>query len=126
MICKALHVGIFLVCLTGLADAAPQKEGAAQAESIYQKGLAALKRGDLNSARISFEHVLKLAPRSPEAHNSLGFVLFTQGDLDSAISHFRTALKLKADFPQAETSLASARSEEHTSELQSRGHLVCR
>ena len=60
-----------------------------RAESIYSQGMAALNKGDLNGARASFEKVVRLAPSSPEAHNSLGWVLMEQGQSrsrDRAIS----------------------------------------
>ena len=80
-------------------------------DATYQNGVAALKRGDLASARTAFEKIIKLAPQIPEAHNSLGWVLLTQGDTDNAIVQFRTALKLKPAFVQAHINLANALSQ---------------
>src|SRR2546430_7303899 len=116
-----------------------------QVESLNRQGVAALKRGDLASARVTFEKVVRLSPRSPEGHNSLGWALLSQNQVDASIAHFRRALELRPNFAQAHTNLASAlvqkgdmeaalgesreavrRSEEHTSELQSQSNLVCR
>src|SRR5262249_27079412 len=67
--------------------------------TAYQQGLSAIQAGDLGAARGQFEKVIRLAPRSPEAHNSLGWVLFSQGELEDAIRHFRTALQLRPKLP---------------------------
>src|SRR5207245_6976868 len=80
----------------------------ARIDSIYSQGMLALRRGDLVSARVAFEKAVRLAPRSPEAHNSLGWVLLAQGQLEPAIPHFQTALQLKPDFPQAHINLSNA------------------
>ncbi|HEX8871841.1 MAG TPA: tetratricopeptide repeat protein, partial [Candidatus Acidoferrum sp.] len=50
----------------------------AQADRLYQEGIASLGRGDLVTAIARFERVLKLLPNSPDAHNSLGFALVAQ------------------------------------------------
>src|ERR1700736_1324338 len=52
----------------------------AKANAIYRQGMSALMKGDLVLARASFEKVLQLAPSSPEAHNSLGWVMMAQGE----------------------------------------------
>src|SRR5712692_6975915 len=65
---------------SGSADPAP----ASRATVIYQHGLAALQKGDLVTARAAFEKVVRLAPQSPEGHNSLGWVLLAQGEIDAA------------------------------------------
>jgi len=51
---------------------------------------------------------VKQAPRSPEAHNSLGWVLTADGQTAEAIAHLETALRLKPDFLEAHINLASA------------------
>src|SRR2546422_2780309 len=64
-----------------------------------------------------------------EAHYTLGTVLKQQGRLPEAANALREAIRLQPDFAGAHTTLAAVlrqRSEEHTSELQSRLHLVCR
>ena len=81
---------IFLLVVAGMRLLTGQAASADHAEKLYQSGLADLKRADLPGARKAFEEVLSLAPRSPDAHNSLGWVLSRQGEVDSAISHFRT------------------------------------
>src|SRR5207302_1016856 len=66
------------------------------------------QKGDLVSARADFEKVVRLAPNSPEGHNSLGWVLLAQGEIDSAIVHFRAAVKLNPDFALAHMNFSSA------------------
>jgi len=51
---------------------------------------------------------VRLAPKSPEGHNSLGWVLLAQGEIDSAIVHFRSAVKLSPDFALAHMNFSSA------------------
>src|SRR6267378_7229552 len=75
---------------------------------LNREGMAAMQRGDLASARVTFEKVVRLAPRNPEGHNSLGWVLLSQNQPDAAISHFRRALELRPNFAQAHSNLASA------------------
>ena len=74
-------------------NSAPKNSAATAASSEFGAGLAAIKRGDLESARKSFENVVRLAPASPEGYNSLGWVLLQLGQIDPAIAHFRTDRK---------------------------------
>jgi len=80
----------------------------AAANSLYNQGMQALDRRDLEGARAAFEKTLQLVPRSPEPHNSLGWVLLAQGKTDAAIAEFKTAVKLKPDFAQAHMNLSRA------------------
>jgi Flp pilus assembly protein TadD len=90
------------------SSAAAQKPSGTQIESVYQRGMAALQRRDLSAARAAFERVVRLAPNSPDPHNSLGWVLLNQGQVEPAIAQFHTALRLKPNFPQARINLANA------------------
>src|SRR6266849_4964308 len=109
-LCAAL---LFLCCVVP-AKGAAQSAGSAKADAAsrasvtYQHGMSALQKGDLASARADFEKVLRLAPKSPEGHNSLGWVLLAQGEIDSAIVHFQSAAKLNPDFALAHMNLSSA------------------
>ena len=51
---------------------------AAQADAVYRQGITSLQQGDLAAARTAFEKAVQLSPRSPEGHNSLGWVLLAQ------------------------------------------------
>src|SRR5437870_13570045 len=61
-----------------------------------------------------FTRTIDLKPFA-EAYLDRGAAFKAKGDREAAISDYTKAIELKPD-----------RSEEHTSELQSRGHLVCR
>src|SRR6266436_4773206 len=84
--------GVFLLlafsagdpCSAQSARAAPA-DSVSRAAAVYQQGMSALQNGDLSGARAAFEKVLRLAPQSPEGHNSLGWVLLAQGEIDPAI-----------------------------------------
>ena len=104
------RIATLLVCLAMLAFsvAAQPQNPHSQVDSLYRQGLEAVKRGDLVHARTAFEQVVKLAPASPEGHNSLGWVLFSQGQTGEAISQIRIALRLKPNFLPARINLANA------------------
>src|SRR6267154_804857 len=106
--------GLLFLCCAVAPKCAAQSAGSAKADTVsqanatYQHGMSALQRGDLVSARADFEKVVRLAPNSPEGHNSLGWVLLAQGEIDSAIVHFQTALKLNPDFARAHLNFSGA------------------
>src|SRR5436189_136107 len=85
----AIRALAILFLLPACAAVPQRRSPSAAAESAYQRGMSALKTRNLPAARVAFEDAVKLAPRSAEAHNSLGWVLLTQGDIDKAISEFR-------------------------------------
>src|SRR5213596_1078520 len=89
-----------LKCATQSASSV-KADAASRASATYQHGMSALQKGDLVSARADFEKVVRLAPNSPEGHNSLGWVLMTSGQLDEAVAQLKVAVKLKPDFVQA-------------------------
>jgi Flp pilus assembly protein TadD len=85
-----------------------QTQDISPAQTTYRQGIAALQQGDLASARTAFETAVQMEPRSPDARNSLGWVLMLQGQVDAAIEQFRGALDLRPDFFQADTNLSNA------------------
>jgi Tfp pilus assembly protein PilF len=96
------------VASRGQTADAPVAGRAEQADAIYRQGIAALQQGDLASARAAFEKAVQLLPRSPEGHNSLGWVLLAQKQVDPAIAQFQAALDVRPDFFQAHLNLSSA------------------
>src|ERR1700752_1237774 len=79
--CGPITALCFLFLLTFGAyalNAAQKAKPPEQAESIYAQGMQALQHGDLFGAQAAFERVLRLAPSSAEAHNSLGWVLLAE------------------------------------------------
>src|SRR5690625_6892470 len=69
-----------------------------------------LKIGLYNKAAWIFRSARRLDPYNDEIYFLIGECHYEKGEYISAINYYQKAL----------------RSEEHTSELQSRGHLVCR
>src|SRR5215469_5051609 len=98
--CRAgpLFLSLLVVKASAQSTASAHLGPTSRVTTIYQQGLAALQKGDLDSARAAFEKVVRLAPQSSDGHNSLGWVLLARDDIDSAISEFQRALKLKPDF----------------------------
>jgi Flp pilus assembly protein TadD len=120
-------VGILVLVALAAAMHAQSNSSKASTDALYARGMAALRHQDLNSARSAFEKVIAIAPRSPEAHNSLGWVLVSQGEVEAGIVQFRTAIKLKPAFPQAHLNLANALSQRQDfSDAESEAHEAVR
>src|SRR5216110_1798728 len=99
----------------------------ARAKALYAEGMSALRKQDLAAAQAAFEKLIRVAPKSPEAHNSLGWVLLNQGQVDPAVAQFRSAIRLKPDFPQAHLNLANALSQRRDfAEAESEAHEAVR
>src|SRR5436853_5490888 len=65
------------------------------------KGTAAVKAGDWNAARASFEAAIKKNPKQADAHYYLGLVMDKNGDRAAAENLYRPALELRPDSPAA-------------------------
>jgi len=109
--CLLVALVVSLV-LAGMAISSPAQtpsaKNAASAQAVYNEAGQALQQGDLVRARAGFEKFVKLSPKSPEGHNSLGWVLLVAGETDAAAEQFRTAIELRPGFQQAHTNLADA------------------
>ena len=105
-----LVVLFFCFCSAPVARAqnTQSADSSSQANAAYAQGMAALQSGDVQSARAAFEKAVQFAPRSPEARNSLGWVLLAQGQIDPAIAQFQAAVNLRFDFSQAHVNLCNA------------------
>jgi len=84
--CRWPLLALFLFSLAAFGtpavlSAAQKSKPPAQVEEIYAQGMQALQRGDLPAAETAFNKVLRLAPSSAEAHNSLGWALQAEGKL---------------------------------------------
>src|SRR2546426_4304940 len=99
-------------------------------DSPIDRARAYLAHGQLAEAKELLNEVIQSNPDSFEAHWLLGSVYVQAKQITEAIPHFEKAINLKPDSPQALRELGDAyleaRSEEHTSELQSPCNLVCR
>lgn len=60
-----------------------------------------LRNGKLQDARAAAEKAVRYAPNNPEAHMSLGFLLYLVGDREKALQSFRTARELNPNFRQS-------------------------
>src|SRR5215472_15438979 len=97
--------GVILHAQSPAAQTSAEEE---RAKSLYAHGMQAVQQGDLDGAHQHFAELVRLAPKSPEAHNSFGWVLLHQGQIDVAIAQFNSAVKLRPSFGQAHLNLANA------------------
>jgi tetratricopeptide (TPR) repeat protein len=88
----------WLLCALALTPAAVRGEepapGAAAIESLWSRGEAAFKAGDLDAALRLFDAALALDQGRARSWNYVGGVHFAQGDLTRALAAFRRALEL--------------------------------
>jgi type IV pilus assembly protein PilF len=97
-ICSALlafFLSAFSMFAQSTSSAPPKPDSPTRATTATNEGLAALQRGDYPAARKQFETAIRLNPASAEAHNYLGWVLYTTGEIKPAITQFETAIRLK-------------------------------
>ena len=66
----------------------------ADPELFFKRGQEALAKGDLNTAAMEFEGVLKLDPRSGAAHANLGVIAMRRKNWDQALAELHQAEKL--------------------------------
>jgi len=85
-------------------------------------GAIAYRRGDLPTARASFEAALASDPDQPEARYDLAHVYFEEGAVELAAAELRQVVKLAPLFPDAHYNLATAL-ERLGSKRQAREHL---
>src|SRR5882762_97295 len=76
------------------------------ARLAYQRGLEALRKGNVASARADFEEAVRRRPSHAEAQAALGWVLAQQGELAPAVTRLKAALRLKPDLLTARMELA--------------------
>src|SRR2546422_2039106 len=105
---------------------APPARALDEPERLRLVGERAFADGLYPLARRVLERFVAEYPSQPQVGNALlllGRARLALGDAESALEALRRA---QAAIPPAEALEAKFRSEEHTSELQSRLHLVCR
>jgi tetratricopeptide (TPR) repeat protein len=74
------------------------REGAQNSPLLWDKiGIAYHQLGDLNSARKSYEHAIKLDSKYAEAINNVGTILYSEKKYRSAISRYNRALHLSPE-----------------------------
>src|SRR5713101_1147949 len=92
-----LGLSAFAFGIAGQNVNSPKKISTAQVESIYRRGMTALKSGDLATARPQFQEVVRLAPPNPQGPHPPRMGIPIPRPLQPAISQFRVALQLKPD-----------------------------
>src|SRR5690606_40771579 len=111
--------------------------GEGHKEALLQLGCRFMLSNDLEQASNIFLTLALLDPLEERAQYGLGVVEQTRGDLPKAAQFFLQFILLNATDPKGYLRLGEClrganekeeakRSEEHTSELQSRENLVCR
>ena len=93
----------------------PQPSAASlqQATLAFKAGSAAYEKGDLATARRSFERAVHLAPNVAAAHAALGSVLLAAGDPSAALRELQFAVALAPSDPTTLLNLALAQSAAH-------------
>src|SRR5687768_553973 len=124
----AISAGILLAELSLMSTFVLLVLLAATPQSVQQDparaGWDAIQRGDGEKAAAAFRQILAANPRDVRALTGAGIAAHLLGREDQAISSLKKALQVDPDNVQALYLLGPIRSEEHTSELQSRLHLV--
>ena len=99
-----LPVGILLLCGLSLVTAkAAQSQNLAE---LSARGKAALRDQQFDQAAKLYEQVVKLDPRSAEAHSDLGLALYMLGTYPRAITELHTALELNPYLDRTQVLLA--------------------
>lgn len=101
-------LGLLLVAGVAVADMSPptpvpaaRPPAAVTAESRYNEGLEAHKRGDYVGAVRAFEAAIKIRQAFPEAWNGLGFALRQQKKYPEAVKAYERALALRPHYVEA-------------------------
>src|SRR5438445_1443284 len=114
-------VSVLFLLFGSLASCA-QASGQQQQPEFVKQGQQLIREGKPDDALTLYRKTLQTSPDSIPANVAAGSVLDLMGKGGEARTYFSKAIEL-ADTPEHK---AAARSEEHTSELQSRQYLVCR
>jgi tetratricopeptide (TPR) repeat protein len=100
-------LGVALAASASVADMSPPTPvpaappPAVTAESHYNQGLEAHKRGDFARAARAFEAAIKIRAAFPEAWNGLGFALRQQKKYPEAVNAYERALGLRPNYVEA-------------------------
>jgi len=87
--------------------AGPDGPAASSTSDDVTRGTAAVKAGDWNGARASFEAAIKKNPKQADAHYYLGLVMDKTGDKAAAEKSYRQALDLQPDLQEAAENLTA-------------------
>src|SRR5271169_1270359 len=99
--CAALALAASPGCAAGAsarlfpqAATSAQRPAAMDAQAWFQKGQAALTRGDLAAAEEAFHKVLDADPKAGAAYANLGVIAMRRKQWDDALRYLRRAGKL--------------------------------
>ncbi len=86
------------------------------------RGWELLAKGELEAAKLSAAHILKVDPDSPEGFTLLGAITLADGDPQEAMEHLRHAIDLEPDYLDgilytAEVALHAVQDHEYTLQL---------
>src|ERR1700676_4067551 len=87
-----LRAALIFICASLLAS--PADVQSQNLADLSSEGKAALRDQQFDRAEKVYEQVVKLDPRSAEAHSNLGLALYMTGSYPRAITEFRKALEL--------------------------------
>jgi tetratricopeptide (TPR) repeat protein len=101
----------FALAVALIFCAAPFSETVAFAQTqnladLSSQGKAALRDEQFGRAAEIYDQIVKLDPRSAEAHSNFGFALYMQGSYSSAVTQFRKALELDPHLDRTQVLLA--------------------
>jgi tetratricopeptide (TPR) repeat protein len=102
----ALVAFLFVGCMGGISQV--ESPAMKQADATYQLGSAAFSKGDLQTALVDFQKVVRLAPTVEQGHSALGLVLLRLGRTAESIPEFERALALKPHDSATQLNLATA------------------
>ncbi len=103
-----LHSALILI-YAGLSVAVPATPAHAQSQNLADlsaQAKAALSNQQFDRAAKLYDQIVKLDPRSAEAHSNLGFALYMSGNYQPAIAQFHQALDLDSRLDRAQILLA--------------------
>ena len=66
-------------------------------QQVYAEAKQAQQNGDLATAALKYQEIVKLQPKMAEAYANLGNIYYQQAKMDRASDAYRTALKLKPE-----------------------------
>ena len=100
---------LFLAALLLLCALTRTNPAAAQSPSLAElssQGRAALRNQQFDKAEKIYEQIVKLEPRSAEAHSNFGLALYMLGSYVRSVTEFRKALDLDPHLERAQVLLA--------------------
>ena len=89
---KCLRPALIIVMFGGRALLAQ-----ADLQSVYAEAKQAQQAGDLATAAVKYQEIIKLQPQMAEAYANLGNIYYQQSKLDRATTAYEKAVKLKPE-----------------------------